>query len=81
MFFTFCFYSSISLIQDEDLLEKKKSEISSCQDSYQTLQQRLQDSQKALVTAQQHFQAVSSGLSSGVDGQNDTLAAQKIGRK
>ena len=32
-----------------------------------------------MQAAQQHFQAVTAGLSSGADGQEETLAAQKIG--
>ena len=47
---------------------------------YQQLQDRVKETEEGLMSAQQHLQAVSSGLSSGVDGQTDTLAAQKIGK-
>lgn len=70
-----------SLDEDEALLSKKKDDISNQQEMYQQLQDRVKETEEALMSAQQHFQAVSSGLSSGVDGQADTLAAQKIARE
>lgn len=48
--------------------------------AYEELQACSKAAEKAVLVAQQHFQAVSAGLSSGADGQEETLAAQKIGR-
>jgi chromosome segregation ATPase len=45
------------------------------------LQQKLKDATSDLIAAQNHLQAVSSGLSSNPDGQSDTLAAQKIAKE
>ena len=40
---------------------------------------RSKAAEKAVLAAQHHFQAVTAGLSSNADGQDETLAAQKIG--
>ena len=61
------------------MLRKKNDEISNHHEAYQSLQNQLKSAEDELISAQQHFQAVSSGLSSGADGNTDTLAAQKIG--
>ncbi len=50
------------------------------QEAYQELQEKSQGAEKAILTAQQHYQAVTAGLSSNADGQEETLAAQKIGK-
>lgn len=42
-------------------------------------QSKMKEAEEARIAAQQHFQAVSAGLSSNIDGQAETLAAQKIG--
>ncbi len=47
--------------------------------AYEELQARCEAAEKAVLAAQQHFQAVTAGLSSGADGQEETLAGQKIG--
>ena len=47
--------------------------------AYEELQTRCKTAEKAVLAAQQHFQAVTAGLSSGADGQEETLAGQKIG--
>ena len=49
------------------------------QGAYAELQERSKAAERAVQVAQQHYQAVTSGLSSGADGQEETLAAQKIG--
>lgn len=64
--------------EDKALLESKRSEVASRHDNHKELQERSRSAEKAVQAAQQHFQAVTAGLSSGADGQEETLAAQKI---
>ena len=71
--------SSFALSQDEALLQSKKSEVEGQHESYQELMRRVKETEDAVTAAQRHFQAVSAGLSSNADGQEQTLAAQKIG--
>ena len=47
--------------------------------TYRDLQEKSRAAEKAVQAAQQHYQAVTAGLSSSADGQDETLAAQKIG--
>ena len=47
--------------------------------AHQSLQERSKSADKAVLLAQQHFQAVTAGLSSNAQGQDETLATQKIG--
>ncbi len=56
------------------------ADVDARQEAYQELQGRSQGAEKAIFTAQQHYQAVTAGLSSNADGQVETLAAQKIGK-
>ena len=42
------------------------------------MQQKLNNTQKNVLAAQKHLQAVLSGFTSSTNGQNDTLATQKI---
>jgi len=49
--------------------------------TYNDLQERSRAAEKAVQTAQQHYQAVTAGLCSSADGQDETLAAQKIGER
>ena len=51
------------------------------QGAYSELQERSRAAEQAVQAAQQHYQAVTAGLSSGADGQEETLAAQKIGEE
>ena len=44
-----------------------------------TLQQHSKEAEEAVQRSRKHYQAVTAGLSSGSDGQDETLAAQKIG--
>ncbi len=60
-------------------MKQKGDEILCHHESYQQLQDQLKITTDELKAAQQLFQDVSSGLSAGVDGQAETLAAQKIG--
>ena len=66
--------------EDQGLLTAKKAEIEEKKGAYVALQEQSKAAEKAVLVAQQRFQAVTAGLSSGADGQEETLAAQKIGR-
>lgn len=65
--------------EDRSLLQSKQAEVAKGLGAYEEFQSRSKAAEKAVLTAQQRFQAVSAGLSSGADGQEETLAAQKIG--
>ena len=69
-----------TLEEDRFLLKEKQSEMDKGLGEYEDMQARSKAAENAVLTAQQHFQAVSAGLSSGADGQEETLAAQKIGK-
>ena len=51
------------------------------QGAYSELQERSRAAEQAVQAAQQHYQAVTAGLSSGAGGQEETLPAQKIGEE
>lgn len=68
-----------TLREDQSLYKTKQAEVAKGSGAYEELQARSKASENAVLAAQQHFQAVTAGLSSGVDGQEKTLAAQKIG--
>ena len=68
-----------SFEEDKSLLESKRKEVEARLEAYQELQGRSKGAEKAVQAAQQHFQAVTAGLSSSADGQEETLAAQKMG--
>lgn len=61
-------------------MEAKKSEVGEKKGAYLALQERSKAAERAVQVAQQKFQAVTAGLSSSADGQEETLAAQKIGQ-
>ena len=65
--------------EDQALLEAKKGEVEERKGAYVSLQEQSKAAEKAVHVAQQRFQAVTAGLSSSADGQEETLAAQKIG--
>lgn len=65
--------------EDNSLFQSKKSEVEVRSEAYQELQTKSKAAEKGVQLAQQHFQAVTAGLSSNSDGQEETLAAQKIG--
>ena len=65
--------------EDQALLEAKKGEVEEKKGAYISLQDQSKAAEKAVHAAQQRFQAVTAGLSSSADGQEETLAAQKIG--
>ena len=66
--------------EDQALLEAKKEEVEEKKGAYLSLQKQSKAAEKAVQAAQQRFQAVTAGLSSSADGQEETLAAQKIGK-
>ena len=68
-----------ALEEDLSLRKAKESEVGEGLGAYEELQSRCKAAEKAVLAAQQHFQAVTAGLSSGADGQEETLAGQKIG--
>ena len=65
--------------QDTTLLASKKTELEEKGRECESLQERGREAEEAVQRSRQHYQAVTAGLSSGVDGQDETLAAQKIG--
>ena len=67
------------LEEDLSLHRSKEAEVGEGLGAYEALQARCKAAEKAVLAAQQHFQAVSAGLSTGADGQEETLAGQKIG--
>ena len=67
--------------EDQALLEAKKGEVEEKRGAYVSLQEQSKAAEKAVQAAQQRFQAVTAGLSSNADGQEETLAAQKIGER
>ncbi|XP_072010819.1 structural maintenance of chromosomes protein 2 isoform X2 [Engystomops pustulosus] len=64
--------------EDAKALNNKEKEIKKITDSFSTLQETSQKDSEALTTAQQHFNAVSAGLSSNEDGEEATLAGQMM---
>ena len=61
------------------MLETKSAELKAMEGAHTDLHDRSKAAEKAVLVAQHHFQAVTAGLSSNADGQDETLAAQKIG--
>ena len=56
----------------------KEKEVAKLQEKLQALQAEGQEGSAALVAAEQHFRAVSAGLSSNEDGEEATLAGQMM---
>ena len=71
-----------SLEEDESLLKASQAQVGQGLGAYEALEERRKVAEAAVLAAQQHFQAVSAGLSSGAGGtgQEETLPAQKIGK-
>jgi len=68
-----------SVEEDRNVLQSKEAEMAKGRGTYEELKARREAVEQAVESAQQHFQAVNAGLSSGAGGQEETLAAQKIG--
>ena len=60
-------------------MASKRTELELAEKECSALQERSREAEEAVKKSRAHFQAVTAGLSSGSDGQDDTLAAQKIG--
>ncbi|XP_029470590.1 structural maintenance of chromosomes protein 2 [Rhinatrema bivittatum] len=67
-----------SMEEDSKALVAKEKEIKKITDSFASLQEADQKDASALTAAQQHFNAVSAGLSSNEDGEEATLAGQMM---
>lgn len=64
--------------QDKKMLVVKEKEVSKLTEQLQALQEEGQKDSAALEAAEQHFRAVSAGLSSNEDGEEATLAGQMM---
>ncbi|XP_073405810.1 structural maintenance of chromosomes protein 2 isoform X1 [Dendrobates tinctorius] len=67
-----------SMEEDAKALTNKEKEIKKITDSFSALQETSQKDTEAFTAAQQHFNAVSAGLSSNEDGEEATLAGQMM---
>lgn len=63
------------------MLTVKEKEVSKVTEQLQTLQEEGQKDSAALEAAEQHFKAVSTGLSTNEDGEEATLAGQMMACK
>ncbi|XP_075681730.1 structural maintenance of chromosomes protein 2 isoform X1 [Rhinoderma darwinii] len=67
-----------SMEEDAKALTNKEKEIKKITDRFSSLQEASQKDTEAFTAAQQHFNAVSAGLSSNEDGEEATLAGQMM---
>lgn len=63
------------------MLVVKEKEVSKLMEQFQAVQEEGQKESAALEAAEQHFKAVSAGLSTNEDGEEDTLAGQMMACK
>lgn len=63
------------------MLTVKENEVSKVMEQLQALQEEGQKDSAALEAAEQHFRAVSAGLSTNEDGEEATLAGQMMACK
>ncbi|MEE6507885.1 hypothetical protein FKM82_017223 [Ascaphus truei] len=70
-----------SMEEDAKALGGKEKEVTKITDNLSSLQEACQKEAEALTAAQQHFNAVSAGLSSNEDGEAATLAGQMMACK
>ncbi|KAJ8040749.1 Structural maintenance of chromosomes protein 2 [Holothuria leucospilota] len=70
-----------SLAEDQATLKAKEKEIANWTTNFGKLEEQCKKDVEAVATAQKHYQAVSSGLSSNDDGQEATLADQLLACK
>lgn len=63
------------------MLVVKEKEVSKLAEQLRAIQEEGQKDSAALEAAEQHFRAVSAGLSSNEDGKEDTLAGQMMACK
>ena len=67
------------LIQDQATIKTKQKDLGKIDTALQKLDDQHKADQEALTQAQEHFKAVSAGLSSNTDGQDATLNDQLMG--
>uniref|UniRef100_A0A8C4FGJ8 Structural maintenance of chromosomes protein n=1 Tax=Dicentrarchus labrax TaxID=13489 RepID=A0A8C4FGJ8_DICLA len=67
-----------SMEEDKKMLVVKEKEVSKLTEQLQALQEEGQQDSAALEAAEQHFRAVSAGLSTNEDGEEATLAGQMM---
>ncbi|XP_045904047.1 structural maintenance of chromosomes protein 2 [Micropterus dolomieu] len=67
-----------SMEEDKKMLVVKEKEVSKSTEQLQALQEEGQKDSAALEAAEQHFRAVSAGLSTNEDGEEATLAGQMM---
>ncbi|CAF91830.1 unnamed protein product, partial [Tetraodon nigroviridis] len=67
-----------SMEEDKKMLTVKENEVSKVMEQLQALQEEGQKDSAALEAAEQHFRAVSAGLSTNEDGEEATLAGQMM---
>ena len=65
--------------QDSVLLASRQTELQKSDRECEALRERTEQAEQAVLKSRTHYQAVTAGLSSSSDGQDNTLAAQKIG--
>ncbi|KAG8508552.1 Structural maintenance of chromosomes protein 2 [Galemys pyrenaicus] len=70
-----------NMVEDSKTLAAKEKEVKKITDGLNTLQEASNKDADALAAAQQHFNAVSAGLSSNEDGAEATLAGQMMACK
>ncbi|KAM9818448.1 structural maintenance of chromosomes protein 2 isoform 1-T1 [Syngnathus typhle] len=70
-----------SMQEDKKMLVVKQKEVSKLMEQLQTLKEEGQKDGAALEAAEQHFKAVSAGLSTNEDGEEATLAGQMMACK
>uniref|UniRef100_A0A7N6BEF6 Structural maintenance of chromosomes protein n=1 Tax=Anabas testudineus TaxID=64144 RepID=A0A7N6BEF6_ANATE len=70
-----------SMEEDKKMLVVKEKEVSKLTEQLQALQEEGQKESAALEAAEQHFKAVSAGLSTNEDGEEATLAGQMMACK
>uniref|UniRef100_A0A665SZV3 SMC hinge domain-containing protein n=1 Tax=Echeneis naucrates TaxID=173247 RepID=A0A665SZV3_ECHNA len=68
----------ISMDEEKKMLTVKEKEVSKLMEQLQILQEEGQKDSAALEAAEQHFKAVSAGLSTNEDGEEATLAGQMM---
>ncbi|KAJ8336163.1 hypothetical protein SKAU_G00395060 [Synaphobranchus kaupii] len=67
-----------SMEEDKKVMAVKEKEVAKMAETLRSVQEEGQNDAEALVAAQQHFNAVSAGLSTNEDGEEATLAGQMM---
>lgn len=72
------FFFSFVLLKDSKALASKEKEVKNLEKELNVLLEESEKDAHALAAAQQHFNAVSAGLSSNKDGEEATLSGQMM---